>query len=981
MSDVRRMIASEAPILDIPFNLLQEACGNVAAVVSETPKMLPTGAAPAGQADLDVSFPDSGSSTVPDTLGGGTGDDEGGHVDRGSIDAQPVQPGGGAAGGAIEEGIRGNADDEFVEFDDDADVVEDGPDDDGETQQGGGCTMFPQQENGSKGLAEAKGLGIKPSEEMDSTEGMVLGADGDSPVGDESAGFRASAIAGAESGPSPSPESANAVEPPPPSAGPGTVVGELEASATDTDQAVRHRKEEGSADATGGDDSVLVADDSLKDPGQEEGIDGSKSFMSISTKSLEGPASVVRSADPDASAVAGSLGDIRPPQPSAASLETNGHEYNPVEEGLPSDYPQKAVPAEGTSAVVEESKPANADREKSLEVPKADKDDENSHHHSEEAAPAPAVAHPEEEDDGVDYDLDSDFGDDSDDGHAAGASTAAAGASSAVPTPPTTIDAGETKDEEAGDDNSEHLGGEAEDDVDSPGSSPPDKTSALEIAAGGPEVAHATVDDESDYPPDIDHVDEGSHSGSSGSDLETNDGSSGGSSSGEEEGSSESRSVGGSKTSRPSSGSSSGSLSISDSDDGDSAHDDSTASSPARARDGVVGTPPPEAGTTVDQDEDNDDDDDSLGGSSREPLNGSSLEEAPKAVENAQDDPQATHDDCGGDAAAEPEPETAIIALPDSTGSPSVETSERVDTETTDKLDQQEASPATTSMGHTKSDALEVASGPGAAEGTADCAADGGGDGDDGHGIGKSDGATVDQTTTAEPGTVEAEVAKEEDVYRPNLDVIDTSVDVGDLHKRFSLMLTSSFSPPADGSAADEPLAAASETSSAHLAGDGYHYTQDNWDQYNAEHGWHHDGDPQIAPSPHAAHEALTAADGDRPQEQDETLIEHGYTPSYDTVGGEGQIAVQPADGEVSGAPAGGDAIDDAVPSGLGGSTEQELASPSLAAEVPAAGTQQGGGVEDGVGRGQKQEQPGNGEDSDNLYDIDDHGLFSSEDD
>lgn len=808
MSDVRKLVASEAPILDIPFNLLQEACGNVAAAVSETPKVSPTGAAPAGQADPDVSPPDSRSSTVPDAHGGEPGDGEDGHVDE---DAQLVPPGGGAAGGSIEEGIRGNADDEFTEFDAN-----------GEAQQGGGCSSFPQQEEGSKGFVEVAGSGTTPSEEMDSSEGMVVGADGDSPVGDESADFRASAIVGAESGPS-SPESANAVEPPPPRAGPGIVVGELAASVTDTEQAVRHEKKEGSEDAMGGSDAVLVTDDSLKHAGQGEGVDG-RSFMSISTKSLEGPAPAVKSTDPDAAAVAGSPGDENPPQPTTASFETNGHEENPVKEDLRSDDSKSPVPAEGTGAAVDESEPANADREKSLPSPRAGKDEESARDHSEEAAPAPAVVSPEEDDDDVDYGLDSDFGDDSGDDHVPGASTAAADASSAVPAPSTTIDKGETKGAEAGDDNSSnHLDREAEDAVDSPGSSPPDKTSALEVEAVAPEVAHAIVDDDSEYPADIDHVDDVSHS-STGSDLGTTDGSSGGSSSEGEEGSNQS-SAGGSKTSRrSSSGRSSGSLSISDSDDGDSAHDDSTASSPAREGD-EVGTTPSETGTTADQDGDKDDDFDdddddsySLDGSSKESLSGSSLGETQKAVESAQDDPQATHGDGGGDATVEPEPETAATAPPDSTGSRNLET-QRVDIETPEKPDQHKAPRATTSMGHTKSDVLEVASSAGAADGTPDCAVDEGGDGDGEHSIGKSNGVEANQIAPTEPGTPETEVAKKEDVYKPNLDVIDTRVDVGDLHKRFSLMLTSSFSPPADGSAADEPLAAASEISSAHPNG------------------------------------------------------------------------------------------------------------------------------------------------------------------
>jgi len=240
ISDVRKLIASGAPVLDIPIDLLQEACGNVAAAVSDTPKMSPTKTAPAGHAELDVPLPES-ESTVPDPLGLKPGDDVDGHLDQGSNDAHHIPPGGGAAGGFIEEEVGG--DEGFPEFEDESHVVEDRPYDDGEAQQGRGCSNFLQQEEGGKGFVEVEGLGVKPSKEMDNTEEMILGADGDSPMCNESTDLRESAIAGTEAAPTLPLESANAAQPPPPSACPGPVSGELAASATDTEQAAGHEKE------------------------------------------------------------------------------------------------------------------------------------------------------------------------------------------------------------------------------------------------------------------------------------------------------------------------------------------------------------------------------------------------------------------------------------------------------------------------------------------------------------------------------------------------------------------------------------------------------------------------------------------------------------------------------------------------------------------------------------------------------------------
>jgi len=148
--------------------------------------------------------------------------------------------------------------------------------------------------------------------------------------------------------------------------------------------------------------------------------------------------------------------------------------------------------------------------------------------------------------------------------------------------------------------------------------------------------------------------------------------------------------------------------------------------------------------------------------------------------------------------------------------------------------------------------------------------------------------------------------------------------------------------------------------------GGGYHYTQDEWDQFNAGHRWHDDnGGAPTVPLTHSAHETLTAHGG-RPEMHDETFNDYGHAFQYETVSDEGQAAVPPAESERSGGHAGGDAIDDA---------NTEPAPPDAVAEVVAAEARHVGEAEGGgVGEGQKQGQQVNGQDSD-------YGLSSSSED
>lgn len=179
---------------------------------------------------------------------------------------------------------------------------------------------------------------------------------------------------------------------------------------------------------------------------------------------------------------------------------------------------------------------------------------------------------------------------------------------------------------------------------------------------------------------------------------------------------------------------------------------------------------------------------------------------------------------------------------------------------------------------------------------------------------------------------------------------------------------------------AGEPAHYASEATQHGEEGDGYHYHRDEWEQNNAEHGWHRDGAPPMASSPLSEHETL-AAEGNRPEKHNESLPDCDHPSQYETGGGEGQVVVQRADGVGSGAQAGGDASNDTAQGELGGLAGKEIASPSSAAEVAATGTPIGGELDSDVVGRQKEEQLGNAEDSDNLYDIDDHGLSSSDDD
>lgn len=188
----------------------------------------------------------------------------------------------------------------------------------------------------------------------------------------------------------------------------------------------------------------------------------------------------------------------------------------------------------------------------------------------------------------------------------------------------------------------------------------------------------------------------------------------------------------------------------------------------------------------------------------------------------------------------------------------------------------------------------------------------------------------------------------------------------------------------ATGESARHPFAAAE-----HKEGGDYQYTQEEWDQYNAEHGGQHDA-PSIAPPSFAdeapansstgtihSHQAspqtlptLGTTPGDRQQleQYDEHNIGHSDASLNGIDGGEGHGTVQEG------------ASDDAVPSKLDG---EKMPPSAVAADV--AATKEGYHADDidDIERQKQQQQQlkREGEESDDLYDIDDHGLSSSDDD
>lgn len=185
-------------------------------------------------------------------------------------------------------------------------------------------------------------------------------------------------------------------------------------------------------------------------------------------------------------------------------------------------------------------------------------------------------------------------------------------------------------------------------------------------------------------------------------------------------------------------------------------------------------------------------------------------------------------------------------------------------------------------------------------------------------------------------------------------------------------------------------------TSAEHKGG-GHQYTQGEWDHHNAEHGAQHSGALTTAPSSvfsdegpayssagtTHSHQAstqplpspgTTPEDEHQPEQQDENSIGRSDSSFGDIGGGERQAAMQEG------------VSDDSIQGELDAYGENTSVTPSSAAEV--AATEEGcgadGKIDDGVvGRQEKQQQQRQreGQELDDLYDIDDHGLSSSDDD
>lgn len=976
LSDIRTMVASEESALDVPFDLVREACGSIIAAVSDSD-------APGGERGGGGS---ASISESPENQGGtehGTG-------------AQLFPPGVDAGDAAVEEGISGNAD-MSVDLDHNGYDSDDGPNN--AAQQHDGLSLgLSHGAIGSKELKEREGMDEAFSEkkkiEGDSTRTSLSTAEGT----DSQSGIIGSTqmgsvtkIHGSDSGVLQSllapPAMTNPVEPQRPHTdvpdgssrsdcsstsartegydplslsssttdGPQTAVDEnitrnvstdgnagasasgieaggghipakatvleLAASNMNTGQAVIPT--EGGTDETVG-DTTSIADDMLKHAG-EDAVVGRQSSISLSSKSSEGLASM-NSSDPD-SAAAGISGEL-PHLP--ASVSGNGDQVNG---GLNPDAPREESPAQGTGVVVEESNLVNSvpsissieSREGGLTTTETANDDENSHR-----SLTKALKPPDEDDEDLDYDLDS-FGEGSGNGdllsvaadsrsteagietsrHSAGEgedNTAPAvhlssnvdydsdsdfgddggdGSLPAVAVDPSSCFRAPRVGTEAGNEKSLHIDGEVEDDIGSPGPAErlPSKVyqhslenecrddsgdAVLLMAAAGPssagtpnlgtteanensgcidngneddtespgpaeplhsnsvavepEVVYATVDDDSDYPSDVDKVDEddgnyqsssgGStlydyddddgHSHSSGSTLGTSGRSSSGNSTEGEENSSNS-SAGASHSSSAgefSSGSESGNLSISDSaDDGESAQDGSTSSLQApQAPPGVDGvSSPPAGGKAADAASDQDNDDDYSLGSSEEPANHSYLERTSTTVESTEAvalfsgskpsqeyGSRSTHDGNGGDPPVILAPETSAATTPGPPGLGSVETTSEAVTAAAERESQHEAQPATTSKG-AASNALATEGGDCVSEILSDVA----GDTHDGDSISIG----YNERSPVGSETVEPAVAGGDNTYKPNLDEIGTSANAGDLQ---NLMLRSSLSSSPD---------------------------------------------------------------------------------------------------------------------------------------------------------------------------------------
>ncbi|CAM9432817.1 unnamed protein product [Ectocarpus fasciculatus] len=389
------------------------------------------------------------------------------------------------------------------------------------------------------------------------------------------------------------------------------VTGELPANGTGTEQADRHWKGGGSDTA----DSRSLTNNPA-DAVEDRAADRRNSSKSISTKASEGPAST-NSADPDATS-AGSLGATFPPHLSAPTPASGFENGDPMDDRGPSGSLQEAALVEGASAVEDEGGFAT--------VGTANQGGSSRDHPERHAVAAAGVeALPDGDEDDVNYELDSDFSGESD-------SPAVAGSrSSDQVSPPTTDHVGEAEIMDEGGSDSQCMARATDDGSDS---LPLSQTSSSKVVAVEPDVVSPAADYESDYPDDIDQVDEnddGVHSDSTESSRR---------SSTEEEDRSHSsegrsdRSSSGSSSSSSSSSSNHHSSKSCSAEDADSVHDSSTASSLTQAEAKATSSPPPQGEKSANEgfDEEDGDDDYTLGNSTGASASSSELEKRTDAV-------------------------------------------------------------------------------------------------------------------------------------------------------------------------------------------------------------------------------------------------------------------------------------------------------------------------------------------------------------
>lgn len=192
-----------------------------------------------------------------------------------------------------------------------------------------------------------------------------------------------------------------------------------------------------------------------------------------------------------------------------------------------------------------------------------------------------------------------------------------------------------------------------------------------------------------------------------------------------------------------------------------------------------------------------------------------------------------------------------------------------------------------------------------------------------------------------------------------------------------------------DGLEATGEAASSSFPAAGHREGGGYQNAHEEFDLYNTDHMDQHGGAPPIAPSSVVSNEAPVNSSigtislptpGTTPEDRqqlekkhDENNTGHSHASTGDIGGRETQAAVQEG------------ASDATFQGRLDDQGENTTATPSSEAE--AAATEKGyhdDEVDDGVvsrQEGQQQQLPQREEESDDLYDIDDHGLSSSDDD